>query len=823
MIFTLNIRFRAAPVAALLVAALAWAIRAPAAPDTNSSLAAAGDSPVLVKIAVVRDGPCPFFDSLTQKIEEELAHLSRDQFQAVFSRQAAFDAGWDLARVPAALQSALDDPAIDVVLAAGALVSRAAGRPAPELGKPVVSAYAADADLLDASRIRDGRPAKTNFSFVTRPIPVKRDLEVFRSLAPFTNLQVVMDARLADADKEFGERLEDCGRARGFAVRLLRADDTAAGVLDQAQPGAAVYLTPALRMPDAEWQRLVDGLNAKKAPTFSMLGAADVERGVLAGLLPDAADLLARRVALNLRQIVMGAAPHDLPVALALDEKLTLNARTAVQIGFVCPIDLMLTARVLHQDALEQGETLTLEQAMQIALDSNVDISIKRAETESSRQERRKAASQLFPQVAGNAQYQQVNANQSEMSLGLLPEKKTSAGVGVTQLIFSDLAFSQYRAAHRQWERMRYLEDANRLDVAAAAGARFLQFLAAKALSRIDAENLHLTQSNLELTRVRFQAGAAGPEEVFRWEAQEARQRSALLASESKVEAGRVALNQSLGLDQERRWKTGDIPLANDDYYFLADHMRRRIRTDADLKCLERFAVQHALQHSPALKALDQAIEVQRIELAQLERKGYAPTVAASFSYDNILNDDYAGGGLSDQMKSAGLPALELPDRERNEWIATVQASLPLFEGGGRMADVARARSQLVQLRETRRRAAQLTEQEAHSVIYALESSQPNIALSRTGADRARNNLNVVRKKYAQGSVSILDLLDAQNQALTQDQAAAIAVNAYLQDIIQFQRVIAWFEFMKSAVEKEALISEMDAAWRPSAGAINAP
>jgi outer membrane protein TolC len=618
--------------------------------------------------------------------------------------------------------------------------------------------------------------------------------------------------------------MEALAKKEGFQVRIVPAETNAQGVLDQLGPGVeAVYLMPALRLPAAEWQALIDGLNARKIPSFSMLGVVDVERGVLAGLLPDIHDLVARRVALNIQQIVRGTAPADLPVALAADEKLTINARTAVKIDFKCAIEFLLKAHVLFEDALETGAELTLEQAMRLAMEGNVNIAIKRAETQTAREEKRKVASQFLPQVSGNAQYQQLNANQSEMSGGLIPEKQTTAGVGLSQLIFSDQAFSQYRAAHRQVERMRYEEQANRLEVIAAGGARFLQFLAAKALRRIEAENLRLTRSNLELARVRFQAGAASPEEVFRWEAQEARQRSSVIAAESKVESARVALNQSMGLDQESQWKTRDIPLAEDDYYFLGDALRRRLANDKDLVIFEKFAVRRALENSPALLALDQAIAIQGLELGVLERRGYMPVLTGSFDYNNVLNDEYAGPSIQDQFKAAGVPLVLETDRDRNEWTATIQASVPLFEGGGRLADVARAKSQLRQLRETRRRAAQWIEQETRTVLYALQSSHPNIGLSRTAADRAHKNLDVVRKKYAQGAVSILDLLDAQNQVLTQDQAAAIAVYTYLQDLVQFQRAISWFEWMQADPAKKEFVVGLESFWQPSGGVTNRP
>jgi outer membrane protein TolC len=61
----------------------------------------------------------------------------------------------------------------------------------------------------------------------------------------------------------------------------------------------------------------------------------------------------------------------------------------------------------------------------------------------------------------------------------------------------------------------------------------------------------------------------------------------------------------------------------------------------------------------------------------------------------------------------------------------------------------------------------------------------------------------VTQDKYARGLVSILNLLDAQNQAFVANQNATIAVYTYLTDIINMQRAISWFEIEQSEAAKD--------------------
>jgi outer membrane protein TolC len=88
-----------------------------------------------------------------------------------------------------------------------------------------------------------------------------------------------------------------------------------------------------------------------------------------------------------------------------------------------------------------------------------------------------------------------------------------------------------------------------------------------------------------------------------------------------------------------------------------------------------------------------------------------------------------------------------------------------------------------------------------------MARSYPKMELAALAADRAQRNLDVVRDKYARGAVSILELLDAQNQSRVQEQSAVLAVYSYLGDVLDFQRAVGWFEIDKTPAERREFLS----------------
>ena len=81
--------------------------------------------------------------------------------------------------------------------------------------------------------------------------------------------------------------------------------------------------------------------------------------------------------------------------------------------------------------------------------------------------------------------------------------------------------------------------------------------------------------------------------------------------------------------------------------------------------------------------------------------------------------------------------------------------------------------------------------------------------MRRQAADAARSNFDLVADAYGEGLVDIINLLDAQNQALTADLAAATAVYDFLTDLMQVQRASGAFDFFRSPDDREEFLEKM--------------
>lgn len=786
-------------------------------PIFGSALAAAPSTGPLfatsrITVGIVRDGPSADLDAFIRQVEQELQAITGTEYLVRFKQPDSFAAGWSQAGAKKALRSAINDGSVDFVFAAGVLVAQAANSRNLPLAKPVIAGSIFDADLLGLSSNSRNRSSKAGFNFIFIPDLSIRHFKALQQLIRFKILHILVDSKIIAASRGLKPKLAQLEKELGCRIRITAMDRSADRVLDQLpEETEAVYLTPAFRMSAAEQQKLIDGINARNIPSFSLLGYADVRRGVLAALAPIQTGPLARRVALHLRQLMDGMSPNELPVTMTMEEQLVINARTAAAIGYHPTLDVKLQAEFIDQRAAEGGERLSLARCMKIAVTNNVDLAIQKDQVDIALQDQNRAKSYLLPQLGGNTRYLQIDRDSAEASFGSQPENQTTIGFQAQQMLYDDRLVSNYRASRKLYQGSQFDAETVQFDVMEQAALRYLDYLAALALVQIEQDNLKLTRSNLDLARVRARVGIAGPQEVYRWEANVAGQKASVLTAKSNEEQARVALNRVMGVDQRLRWQTEDLEVPDDQLYFLDRRMKPLLRTTAQLESFRRFAVELAFENQSSLKSVQQAIEAQQIVLGQQKRRFILPSFNTGFQFDHRLNDKtvtpFSGSSLAGNRLPSDFGSLTDDD----QWAWSVSASLPLFEGGRRFYDVARTKADIRRLRNSRLRLQQLIEQSVQSALYGLESSQPGVRLARRSEQSALKNLEVVQDQYARGTVPIITVLDAQNRAFRAAQQSVIAVFSYLRDLMTFQRSIAWFESTKTEQERQELVRRFQA------------
>jgi outer membrane protein TolC len=106
--------------------------------------------------------------------------------------------------------------------------------------------------------------------------------------------------------------------------------------------------------------------------------------------------------------------------------------------------------------------------------------------------------------------------------------------------------------------------------------------------------------------------------------------------------------------------------------------------------------------------------------------------------------------------------------------------------------------------------AAQRVEQRVRTSLHFMRGSWVKIDLTRAAATASSENFRLTQDAYRRGVGDILDVLDAQREALIANEAAASGVYDFLIDLIQVQRAIGRFEYLSSPGARDAFLSRLE-------------
>jgi outer membrane protein len=773
--------------------------------------------PGVVRLGVVTDGEATRAAPIADRFRAEIRRLLDGEFVV---KEVLVVGDWTLLGVRAALDRALADPEIDVVLAAGILASDEACRSA-ELPKPLIAPYILDASIQGCP-LHEGSSGRPNLVYATYPPTFTSDIKIFHSIVGFERLAVVTSATRGGPAAVVPERLAAAGREVGVSIVNVVAGGDARSTLAAIPVDVdAVYFTPLLRLNDEEIQRLAEGLIERRLPAFSGFSARDVELGMLASNSPDRdIDRLARRTALNLQRILLGEPAGSLPVTFARGEELTINMATARALGTYPPWSLLIDARLLNEVREKVTRTLSLDDAVHEAQTVNLDLRAAEQAVAAGAEEVRRARAPLLPQLDVFGQGLVIDEDRAEASFGAQPERSFLGGVNLGQLIYSDDAWAGYEIQQRLQEAREAERDRIALDVTLETAAAYIDVLRAKTLERIARENLRLTRENLERARIRTQIGVASPAEVYRWEAQLAADRQTVIFANAGRNKAEIQLNRVLARPGEELFATIEVGLEDPSMITRDPRIRRYIDNPWIFRVFRAFHVAAAQDNSPELRALDAGIRAQERSVTAAKRAFWVPVLGLQASLGRRL----AEGGAGTLGEASPLPP-EFPVPDRTTWEVGIQASLPLFAGGERAARRSQAEVELRRLRTERAAVANRIEQGVRSALHDTGASYTAIGLARESADAARRNLELVQDSYGRGVVSIIELLDAQNAAVTAEAAAANAINDFLLDLMDVERAVGRFGFFVTPAERQdyfdrlnRYVAEAEAAGHAEAG-----
>lgn len=755
-----------------------------------SVLAAPAFGQERVVVGVVGDGSRDRFQEYHERYIDELLALTTSEFDVEVRR---FSGDWTKESIDAAIAQAYADREVDLVLVTGFVANQIAATKR-EFSKPTFLPLIIDTGLIAGDEAL-GKSGVANLNFLSIYADFSEDLDTLTRITQYRDLVIFVDAALSSAIPVLQEAAIQESARRGIELSVVLHDGKDHQLMNRVPAQTdAVFVAGLPRMPPADFDRLVEAINGAGLPSYSFIGVPDVERGLLVtNSDPGDVDRQARLNALNMQAVMLGERAENQPTASGAKEQLTINMETARLIGVSPSFDVLNDAVLLNQDVEVAGEQYGLVEIARLALEQNQDLQAEGFGVQAGLEEIARARANLLPQIGASASHS-VRKDTPSVSAGLFAERTSDAAISLDQLLYSDSASANLKIQKElQRTRLASLREF-RLDVVQVATTAYYTVLNARSQLAVQENNLKITRANLELAEDRVRIGTSTAADVYRWQAEVARAQISVVNARAAMNQAWETLNRILHKPQGARIGLREASF-DEPFVMNRSDFDQLVQSPADYARFSRFYIDRALRQAPELEQLNARIAAKRRELTSQRRAYWLP-------------DFSLGGRYTSNLDQSGLGAGPQAGQDLNDWSVGVQATLPLFSGGLKRANVSRASYELMQLESLRASTEERVEEEIRNQLHAAQAAHQQIDLAAVAAEASRKNFELVSDAYARGTVTVIELLDAQDTSLAASAAAAESLYSFLITIMSVQRAIGGYDYLLTPAERDALAAE---------------
>ncbi len=366
------------------------------------------------------------------------------------------------------------------------------------------------------------------------------------------------------------------------------------------------------------------------------------------------------------------------------------------------------------------GFSLTLEEAIRIAVRNNIDVLKSGIDLRKLDQRIREVRSKVFPRVSFSARFTKWDPNYIS---AFFPENKYFLTLNLTQTVFDRTLWTALKVAKRSGELQRVVLEEVKVRVASEVEKVFWAVLLRREVLREKRESLRYWEDYFRLVEEKYRAGIVPRYEFLRARAELRQAKAELIRAESEYRTAVNTLKVLLGITEdvepEGEFRKADLNL--EDPYTL-------------------------LERNPTLRVLEKTLEVRESEV-EVRRAEYYPKLSFFFNYnfENII--DFENGRLEEDT--------------RQGYNFGFRFDFLIFDGFGRRARVIQSRLETLKVKEDIDFLRKKLRNDLDSLLSRLRSAEEEIGARRDTLLASEESLRFATERYREGVGTQVELLEA--------------------------------------------------------------
>jgi len=412
--------------------------------------------------------------------------------------------------------------------------------------------------------------------------------------------------------------------------------------------------------------------------------------------------------------------------------------------------------------------TFTLDQAILTALQQNPTLLNAEQEIKRTKGVIIQVRAQALPQITPSGEYQWTDPNLGTSGGGIAGGASAAQNLRSdifynirvlgTQLVFNGTTYPQIRGTFFQRDSS-YFAFRNTLDqLLATVKTQFYQVVVNRELIKVQEQSVHLLESQLKDQQNRFEAGTVPRFNVLQAEVALYNQLPLLITAQNNFRISMITLAKTLGLDfQPGRGENPPLEVVGEMPY--------NPRTISLVNAIEL-----GKERRPFLKQA-RANVLNQLQQVRAAAGQYLPTITTS------------GGG-----EWVSSPTNSSWHDISKGWLATVQASVPIWDSGAIAGQVIQQRALFSEAKITYDDDVRQVELEVQTAYSNLQQNQELIKSQEKNVELADEALRLAKARLDAGAGVQLDVLNAQVQLLTAQTTRLQGLFGYNSSLAEFDR-----------------------------------
>ena len=747
-----------------------------------------------LELAFVFDGPSDKNSGVLKTFQTNIAKSLQPDYNAVFPEDLIFVGDWSEEGAKKASDKALASRATTVI----------------SLGY-MSSVYLADKQNKNKFVITIDEYGLRELGSDTFFNPVKQyvnDFILFKKLVPTQHkTAVLINENFYRTQKDWHSIIEKkfADKQHDVEFVVLPVSQDLKSSLDKIPNDVdSVFVTPMFNLSVEQRKELYAYLNSKKLPSFSSLGREDVELGALLGTSTrDLDKKLAEATSFNIYGVLKGNKAKTEKVAFFDDDIIFYNSDTGEELGYAAPLRLLNNCQVISNKPVTKYD---LNAVLTRMASDNLDIARKKQLINAARRATTSAYLKYLPTLRIDLGYQTYNKDYA-YSYSDVPTHVGQFVVGMDQMIYAPDLVTNIIVKHKKLKFDKAEKDLTEANIGLQVSNLYLDTLIFENMIKVQEEYLQETRDNLAIAKVRKQTGKCGTEEVLRWAGEVSEAEKKLLSMRAEYKNIKIHINKMLFKDQKEEFNLAPLT-AKDPAFFTSDiHIINHVRTPEKLGKFTDMLVDQVIYMSPETTKLKAAIAMKKAEIANYAQKFILPNAKLTVEYGSQFDrhlpyNGYNRHSMGQLQGIASNPAYGaayggqsmMPASyygnimDRNSGRVMIAAQWKPIEGGTKIAEIARCKSELNELNMYLDQVNTELEMNVRNVVNRAISKYFMIEKSYKAMFAEGENYQLVKARYMRGESPIVQLSDAQHAYTKAKVEALNSQYEFFKELIWVQR-----------------------------------